>query len=409
MIRPRPRPAPLWYPCTAAVAAFLVIALAQDASAGHAVPLLVAFFAATASGAALPLSIPAPYAGALLQCAASGVLAWSGHTAPGQLWPLSTVSIVTVVGQVGLVAALHHWRTAVAVWWGTSLACMLLVVLDPGGREAGHAGPALVAYTGSALLVLIAVVSYRQRARIRRDLADARRDVEVAQARRALVEERTRIARELHDVVAHSMSVVHMQATSARYRLPYLDDAARAEFADIAAGARSAMGEMRRLLGVLRADDAEPGGQVTVGLAPAPGMAELAALVHDADRRGAPARLAVAPDLPPVSDTIGTTVYRIVQEALSNAVRHAPGAEAAVAIGTDAEYLVVTVENGPGTAPWAPPPADTTGSTRTRHGLVGMRERAELLGGSVTSGPDPDGGFRVTARLPLSPAPGSTA
>jgi signal transduction histidine kinase len=143
-------------------------------------------------------------------------------------------------------------------------------------------------------------------------------------------------------------------------------------------------------------------------------MAELAGLVHDADRRGAPTSLRVAPGLPPVSDTIGTTVYRIAQEALSNVVRHAPGAEAEVVVGTDTgtgtDHLVISVVNGPGSAPWPPAaaPEPAAGPDRTRHGLVGMRERTQLLGGSVAFGPDPGGGFRVTARLPLSPEPRSS-
>lgn len=396
-----PGPAYLWYAGTGTAAAFLVIVLTKDAADRGDVPLVLAFFAATASGAALPLCLRAPITATVVQCAASAALAWGSAVDSGGPWPLTLPGIVIVVAQVGLMAVLHDWRIAAFAWWVTALACILMVALDPGGRTTSRADLTLVAYTTNSLLALLGGVFYRQRARIRRDLTEARQNVELEQSRRALVEERTRIARELHDVVAHSMSVIHMQATSARYRLPDLDDTTRAEFDEIAAGARSALGEMRQLLGVLRADRPGAAGNPVGERAPAPGFAQLPELVGNTHRRGTPTTLAVAPDLPTLPETTGTTVYRMVQEALSNAVRHAPGAEVGVTVGHEAGSLVVTVVNAP--APGPTGAAAHPDEDRPRHGLVGMAERAQLLGGTVAHGPQADGGFRVTARLPLSP------
>ena len=134
--------------------------------------------------------------------------------------------------------------------------------------------------------------------------------------------ERTRIARELHDVVAHSMSVIHMQATSAAYRIKDLDPASKAEFAQIAAGARATMREMRQLLAVLRDEGAD------AELAPVPDLSRLADLVESAPRAGVPVQLreSAAVRSAVIFEAVALVAYRIVQESLSNVIRHAPGA-----------------------------------------------------------------------------------
>jgi len=210
----------------------------------------------------------------------------------------------------------------------------------------------------------------------------------VEQSQRAVAEERTRIARELHDAVAHSMSVIHMQATSASYRIKDIDPESKAEFARIAAGARGTMREMRQLLAVLRDESTEE------SLAPVPGLAGLVDLAESTRLAGVPVELRMAP-VPEVPDTVGAAAYRIVQESLSNVIRHAPGARCVVEVSASDGAVDLVVTNGPsGSAPIAEP--DGTG-----HGLHGMRERVRLLGGSLETGPCDGGGYRVAARLPV--------
>ncbi|WP_199515592.1 sensor histidine kinase [Nucisporomicrobium flavum] len=243
------------------------------------------------------------------------------------------------------------------------------------------------------LLVAIALagdlVSRRRRAR--EELAEL---TAVEQARRAVLEERTRIAREMHDVVAHHMSMIAVQAETAPYRVTGLPEPAEAEFASIATAARSALTDMRRLLGVLRADTDE------APLTPQPGLADVAALVEKAARAGLEVTLAgeVPPGLP---EATGLAAYRIVQEALANAARHAPGGPVRVLLRATPEALTVEVRNGPpGNGREQAAVGDAVSGPG--HGLAGMRERATLLGGTLETGPQDDGGYRVAAVLPLT-------
>jgi len=210
------------------------------------------------------------------------------------------------------------------------------------------------------------------------------------QERRVLVEERNRIARELHDVVAHGLSIIHVQATSAPYRLDGLSDAATAEFGEIAASARTAMTEMRQLLGVLRSADAAP------DTAPQPGLDDLPALVGSVERAGVPVTLELGAALP-ASGLPATTAYRIVQEALSNVMRHARATRADVRIAHEGDRLVVAVEDdGRGFDP-----ANAMSTDGGGLGLFGMKERAGYIGGRVEVASTPGGGTRVRAEIPL--------
>jgi signal transduction histidine kinase len=207
--------------------------------------------------------------------------------------------------------------------------------------------------------------------------------------------ERTRIARELHDVVAHHMSLIAVRAETAPYRLSEVDAAARTEFGEISAAAREALVEMRRLLGVLRSEQHE------ALTAPQPGLADLPELVEGARRAGATVDLNMTDDVPSTSPAVELTAYRIVQEALSNAGQHSSGATTTVAVGRTATNLTVVVSNGPTPRPDHTVPARTV-PPRVGHGLLGMRERATSLGGELAAGPRSDGGFTVRAILPLS-------
>ncbi|MGW2523374.1 sensor histidine kinase [Streptomyces sp. NPDC001617] len=200
--------------------------------------------------------------------------------------------------------------------------------------------------------------------------------------------ERARIARELHDVVAHHISMIAVQAENARLTTAGLPPEGATRFLAIGDTARSALTEMRRLLGVLR-EDADPG----VQLAPQPGLGQLLELLDEArEAAGSKTRLIVSGSIAPLDPGIEVTAYRIVQEALTNARRHAPGAAVDVELWYgEAELALRIRDNGPG-----PTPSGSPG-----HGLLGMRERAATVGGTLRTGPAAGGGFLVEARLPV--------
>jgi signal transduction histidine kinase len=212
-----------------------------------------------------------------------------------------------------------------------------------------------------------------------------------AKARQAAVQERLRIARELHDVVAHSLSVIGVQAGAARL---VLDSAAtpgraRAAVAAIEATANRAMAEMRRALGILR--DTERAG---VALAPLPGLGQLPALLDQLRAAGLPVDLTVQGTPRPVAQSVDLSLYRIVQEALTNALRHASASRAHVAVGYGGGAITVEVsDDGRG-----PPPAAARSQGA---GTVGMRERVALFGGELQVGARPQGGYAVRVCLPV--------
>jgi signal transduction histidine kinase len=202
--------------------------------------------------------------------------------------------------------------------------------------------------------------------------------------------ERARIARELHDVVAHHISMIAVQAETARLTTQGLPADGATRLLAIGDTARTALTEMRRLLGVLR-EDADAG----VTRRPQPGLHQLMELVDESrDAAGSRTRLIVSGPVARLDPGIEVTAYRIVQEALTNARRHAPGAAVDVELRYAAADLAIRVrDNGPG------PAGGPTG-----HGLLGMRERAVTVGGTLHTGPAPGGGFLIEARLPLGAA-----
>ncbi|MGY1811945.1 sensor histidine kinase [Blastococcus sp. SYSU D00820] len=235
------------------------------------------------------------------------------------------------------------------------------------------------------LAPLVVGASLGARSDAQRRLAAEQERTAEAQAARGALAERARIAREMHDVVAHHLSMIAVRCETAPYRLAPLDERAGAELAEVAGTARAALSELQELLGVLRAEDQ------SADRAPQPGTADLEELFAGVRATGTAvdARVAVS-GLP---GTLDLTVYRIVQQALSNAVQHAPGAPVRVTVEQDGGLLRVEVVNGPGTGP---------GRTGAGTGLAGMRERAELHGGRLTAGPAPDGGFAVLAEIPAA-------
>ncbi|HET8640883.1 MAG TPA: histidine kinase, partial [Pseudonocardiaceae bacterium] len=221
-----------------------------------------------------------------------------------------------------------------------------------------------------------------------------RRREQEEQARSTLLEERARIARELHDVVAHHMSVIAVRAETAPFRIPGLPEAVKDDMAETSAIAREALTEMRRLLGVLRGADVDP------ERVPQPGMDRLEGLVAAVQGAGLTVDVRVEGDQRPLPPAVELSAYRIMQEALSNALRHAPAAPAAVEVRYEPERLRLRVRNDRPRVPGANPVAGAAG-----HGIVGMRERAAMLGGTLSAGPTSDGGYLVEAVLPLAATP----
>ncbi|PWJ05491.1 two-component sensor histidine kinase [Streptomyces sp. NWU49] len=301
------------------------------------------------------------------------------------LWPFPPMEIV---GYVGLCLALglrERRRTLLLVWLATAAANVALGFVAP--HDFGAMGLLFTILGGVALLLGGAL---HERSEVQRRLVEQETISEAERGRRTLLEERARIARELHDVVAHHMSVITVQADTAAYRLDGLPPDVREEFTSIAATARESLGEMRRLLGVLRNEEAH--GE----LAPQPGLTRIGQLVEAVAKAGVPVEF--APCDADVPEVVGLSAYRIVQEALANVVRHAPGAPTQVSVSEDGERLTVLVVNGPPPEP----PAAPLEEGGTGHGLIGMRERVRLADGTLDAGPLPDGGFRVAARIPLT-------
>jgi signal transduction histidine kinase len=244
----------------------------------------------------------------------------------------------------------------------------------------------------AAALLLVAVVAAqvlgdgrRERGETIAELDATRIAMADSQREQAAMEERARIARELHDVVAHHVSMIAVQAETARLTTEGMPDEGKKRLEEIGDTARGALAEMRRLLGLLRAD---AGGEAE--LAPQPGLDRLDELIDTARAAGSPVRLILSGRVVPLLPGVDLTAYRILQESLTNARRHAPGAEVDVELRYEPDVLHLSVrDNGPG--------ADEPDGL----GLLGMRERAVMVGGTLRVGPAEGGGFQVEGDLPI--------
>ncbi len=242
----------------------------------------------------------------------------------------------------------------------------------------------------AAVPVLAGVVVRTRRGTTQRLAVQERRH----EGERALLQERQRIARELHDVVAHHMSVIAIQAEAGPYKVQDPPKELVESFAEIRASALSGLKELRRVLGVLRSD--------TPDIAPQPGLHDLEGLLDSARSAGVTVTAGVNGTPRPLPAGVDLSAYRIVQEALSNAMRHSPGAAVQVKLYYGDAALVVEVRNDhcpPGTRTPAEP--DGAPGEGDGHGIIGMRERATMLGGHLQAGPTEKGEFLVTAALPL--------
>ncbi|MGH2881927.1 MAG: sensor histidine kinase [Solirubrobacteraceae bacterium] len=328
--------------------------------------------------------------GLLLAAPRFPLIAWRLGLLAAVLIPLTVEPAGVDGGQFAALVVLF-WAAALTaertvLWWMCALTVALSWLWLPlGGRPEGTAVATLI-----TVALAVAVDAAHGRRRARQELAVEAAHVEREQAHRAVLEERARIARELHDVVAHHMSLIAVQAETARYRINEVPEVVSAEFGAISNAARNALSDMRRLLGVLRNDEA-------AARAPQPQIEQIPELIDTARNAGVPVHYSLDGTVDAIPSAVGVCAYRIVQEALSNATRHARGASVSVQVQRDRDAVRLTITNGPGRA--LAPVREDQGPG---HGLAGMRERADLLGGTLTAGPVRAGGFSVSAVLPFT-------
>ncbi|MFF9074687.1 sensor histidine kinase [Streptomyces sp. NPDC014735] len=371
------------WPSTILLGAVVLIGstVAARVQTDERVPLdLVARLLLLAAVAVLLLRHRHPVVAAFGSSAAATVYLAAGY-------PYGPVFLAVAVGCFGAVVSGHRraaWTAVGMVWLGHVLVTRPLHRwLPPGDDHAASWGQEL----GIAAWV-VAIVAVAEFVRVRREQwAERRAEQEAAQRRRA-DEERLRMARELHDVLAHSISVINVQSSVGLALLDSDPEQARAALTAIRAAGRQALGEVRQVLDALRAPGDAP-------RAPAPGLDRLPELVDQAASAG----LAVTVETDGARDAVppatGLAAFRIVQEALTNVIRHSGSRTARVRIGYGPGRVRLRVDDdGPAAG------GDAGGGG---NGLAGMRERAAALGGTIEAGPRADGGFRVLAELPLPP------
>ncbi|CAM4491339.1 histidine kinase [Nocardia ninae] len=376
--------AQMWFDSATVVVALIFFTVAWPTlHITHAVPPAVQpFMAALAAFPVLLVRIN-PALGWAISAGSGMLIALAIPHQPNNDMPMQVVHILSLFVLLLAVAV----RTTVPIigvaWVATSLLLGTTMSNEGGVASSVWGWPiALGAVVLFGLLVRWLVQSRKQ-------LVRQEEENEVERARRVILEEKARIARDLHDVVAHHMSLVVVQAQTAPYRVEGVTPAARAEFESIGATAREALNEIRGMLGVLRSDGQAP------EHTPQPKATDVPSLFEGALRAGVRIAWTIDGELETVPDGAGLALYRITQESLSNASRHAP--EAPVQVHLRVGPLVeLVVGNGP-TATVARPVGNGG------HGIAGMQARALAVGGDLTAGPRPDGGFEVHARIPLNP------
>ncbi|MGC5015636.1 histidine kinase [Streptosporangium sp. DT93] len=381
---------------TAAVVALLVgYAIVDPPGPSPSWPAWSAWPVAAVLGLPVALRRHRPRVMLAWACAAGVLFTVTGAVAAGAIW-LSFTPAVLVLYVVA--------TTASAVWSAAGLAACALVATSailvfydrvlPGlapavtPSEMPPYWPIEIGVTGVLLAVAWAagtVVRWKRdtTARLVHHLAEA-----------AVTDERRRIARELHDVIGHSMSLIAVKATVANHVADDRPEEVRAALAVIERTSRSTLAEIHRVLGLLRSE-----GDPREAPAPVPGMADLPELAAHARSAGVEVELSVREEGAPPAG-VALSVYRIVQQALTNVVTHAGPTRCAVTVEIDGRAAVIEVVDD-GSRHGVPPRADHGRSGG--HGLIGMRERARMYGGTFGAGPRPEGGFRVAARLPYDP------
>ncbi|MYS20103.1 Signal transduction histidine kinase [Streptomyces sp. DvalAA-14] len=321
-------------------------------------------------------------------------LALNVHTNPGDA---AFVVIIYTCASNGA-----RWSSRLALVAGLAAAPVSMLRWPPHNRDSTIWTTLIQTFFLAVIFALSWVVGDRLRTRrayyaeLEERNARLNRERE-AQSKAAVAAERARIARELHDVVAHNVSVMVVQADGAAYVLDAAPDQAKQALATISTTGRQALAEMRRLLGLLRAGD-DAGGEYV----PQPGVDQLGDLIDQVRGAGLPVRFEVAGDARPLSSGVELTAYRIVQEALTNVRKHGgDGASASVQLGfRDAALDLLIEDDGRGARHEL---YQQGGRDGLGQGLIGMRERIGMVGGTLDAGPRPGGGFRISAVLPLKP------
>ncbi|WP_209370464.1 sensor histidine kinase [Brevibacterium renqingii] len=381
-----------WFWLASAFVGVVLVAVSWPVTAVlYGVPSIIAMLVAVAQGVALVLAVRWSTAAIGLGLAAQAASILLTADTSGLVRPVTVTSLLALVFLHLLVGLRHRWIHVVVLWSLSALVGVLGLVLPHAGGFAGALSNVITTAAIAAGAGIIGVVGSlfitgRRQLAVERELSAAEL------AKRQELEERNRIAQELHDVVAHSMSVISVQATTAKYRLPGLDERSLGEFDSMASSARKALTEMRGLLAILR-------GGHDADLAPQPTVDDVPALGDVTRGSGAAVDLDFPADPVELSPTASLTAFRVVQESLSNALRHAAGAPVTVALAFVGEFVEINVTNGPAEAAAA---SRTTPQNRLGggFGLRGMRERVEALGGSLRVGPTTIGGFEVRATLP---------
>ncbi len=303
------------------------------------------------------------------------------------------ITVLTCV--IGAYSAVKHSR------YRTLAPACLVVAAVPAGLAFRQTDPILPGWSSPVVVLLAAgVVAGTVRFWQRRLAAGRDRFAELQRAqeedmRRAVEEERGRIAAELHDVVTHNVSVMVIQAGAARKVMDAAPERSKEALLAVEAGGRAAMAELRHVMGLLAAPDLGGADSPADGLEPQPGLGQLDALIERVRAAGTPVGVAVSLPPQPLPAGVDLTAYRVVQEALTNAIKHAPGADAGVTIGYAGDCLEIEVTDTG--AVRDPSPADGNGNGR---GLIGLRERLAVYGGELTAGPTLAGSYRIRARIP---------
>ncbi|WP_333777472.1 sensor histidine kinase [Streptomyces sp. IBSBF 3136] len=373
-----------WTPHAVVVALGVVAMLFALASTDRA-GLLSLLSGLLALGPVL-LTLVRPVGAFWCSLAASAAALVLGGTSGWGDWPWLPGSFLTHLVVLTVVALRTRPRAAAWMWVMTAAYGFVAESLFGWDHYSTDVGPMLIL----SALILLAVTVRHIRREAQQEVTAQQTVTEAERSRRTLLEERTTIARELHDVVAHHMSVVAIQAEAAPYRVENPPPELEKAFATIRENAVAALTELRRVLGVVRAEDYEAPD------APQPTLADLDGLLANVREAGLEVTKAVTGAVRELPQGVELSAYRIVQEALSNTLRHAPGADARVEIGYVLGGLGLRIVNGPPPAPHLVKPSPGAG-----HGVTGMRERVSMLGGEMTAGPAADGGHEVTVFLPV--------
>ncbi|MFB7373561.1 sensor histidine kinase [Streptomyces sp. NPDC056222] len=392
-----------WLPHGHLVLLALVAGLAKMAEYSSAIPVVSGPMQVLVvlQAAALVLALSRPVPAWWLSTVTLFLTAEIGEATvgPDLVWPWSVWGIVVHTFVVLLLALRVPLRVTVVTLVITVLSGVVNTVVPTGFPHNEDLGGGAIAFATAAV-----VGASLRMSRVARTQLVAQEVITAEErSRRTLLEERGRIARELHDVVAHHMSVISIQAQVAPHLVENPSDELRENLAGIRQNAVEALTELRRVLGVLRAEDPAADG---VRHTPQPTLDRLDELLDNVRAAGLAVDATTTGERRPLSPGVELSAYRIVQEALSNAMRHAPGARVRVETGYLAAGLSLRIANTPPDRPVDPSSAPL--SPGLGHGLLGMRERTAMLGGELSAGPTPDGGYEVTATLPIEPCKDGT-